>query len=281
MKSNIKLYTTSFKKVGSCTIDMLEEAIDNLYQVISCIYEIDNIYMDSSLYEQNIFDGKKLEEILYSPHPIIERDLQSRLRNIFEKIIFSEKEQPDAYLIFYSVADVIEEIHIHNIYEWRIFKRKHLEDCNFSKEDFVYISKYIFPQLYFHERNRETIDKILVRYKKKIIKALSILNDHLAECITDVCTPKQITNKLNTFFPHDTDSSPESCSSRRNLCTFKFLNDKKQYEDICCELHIKIHSDDKNRIPTKNQPFARIYFNKGKTNIQNGKILIGHIGEHL
>lgn len=35
------------------------------------------------------------------------------------------------------------------------------------------------------------------------------------------------------------------------------------------------------RKPTRNQPYARIYFHQGKNNIQNEKILIGHIGDHL
>ena len=52
---------------------------------------------------------------------------------------------------------------------------------------------------------------------------------------------------------------------------------KNTKELIYCELHLKLIYDDRN-VYSQNR---RIYFHEGKPNIQKGKILIGHIGEHL
>lgn len=283
MKSILKLYTASFKYLSGYSKDTLEESIDRLYDLTSYVHKIDNIYVDYSIYEQDIFNGIKLIDILYCSELQIERDLKSRLEGIFERNIINEESDivADAYIIFYPVANVDGEIYIQNIPEWCLFKRKVLEDNDISGADFIDLAFYIFPQLYFHDENKKTINKILMRYKKKIITALSILNDHLHECTEKSSTPKEITDKLNAFLPQGIDSSPESSASRRDLCTFNFSNEKKESENICCELHIKIHSDDMERKPTRNQPYARIYFHQGKNNIQNEKILIGHIGDHL
>lgn len=282
MKSNLKLYTDSFKDLDGHSIDAFEKAVDRLYNLLSHIHGVDNIYMDSSIYELDIFNGTKFVDILYSSEVLIERDLQYRFADIFNRNIIEENDTvADAYVIFYSIANLESRTYIQNVYEWCLFKRKFLEDNDVTEADFIDLAFYVFPRLYFHQRNKNTINKIFTKYKKKIIAALSILNDHLDECIGNFSTLKEITDKLNTFLPQGIDSSPESSASRRDLCTFNFLNEKGETENICCELHLKLHFDDMERKPTRNQPYARIYFHNGKNSIQDKKILIGHIGDHL
>jgi len=75
----------------------------------------------------------------------------------------------------------------------------------------------------------------------------------------------------------DQNASVEGNIDRKAILSWSFGNDSDAYEEIYCKLHLKLLLDDKGRVSTE----RRIYFHEGKKNIQNGKILIGHIGEHL
>ena len=62
---------------------------------------------------------------------------------------------------------------------------------------------------------------------------------------------------------------------------FKFINKKNEEEDVCCEPHLKLCHNDLYPGDTSYSNDRRIYFHEGKANIHEGKILIGHIGDHL
>ncbi len=77
----------------------------------------------------------------------------------------------------------------------------------------------------------------------------------------------------------DKNASIEGNIKRKKDLTFPFFNQEGDIELIYCELHLKLMYDDsgKKLLGKEN----RIYFHEGKSNIQNGRILIGHIGKHL
>lgn len=73
----------------------------------------------------------------------------------------------------------------------------------------------------------------------------------------------------------------EGNPKRKSDLTFKFINDNKALEDVYCEPHLKLCHTDGYPGDSSYSNDRRIYFHEGKEHIQKGKILIGHIGEHL
>lgn len=69
----------------------------------------------------------------------------------------------------------------------------------------------------------------------------------------------------------------EGNAARKDNFMFCFEDENGSLENVCCEPHMKIFKDDRDKTSSD----RRIYFHEGKSNIQNGKILIGWIGKHL
>jgi len=59
------------------------------------------------------------------------------------------------------------------------------------------------------------------------------------------------------------------------------MNNENIMEPVCCEPHLKLCHNDNYPGDNAYVTNRRIYFHEGKTNIHEGKILIGHIGTHL
>jgi hypothetical protein len=87
--------------------------------------------------------------------------------------------------------------------------------------------------------------------------------------------------EFSLVFKLDEIASPERKPSRKEKFTFDFINDKGIMERVCCEPHLKLCRTDNYPKDGSYSTDRRIYFHEGKPDIQNGKILIGHIGRHL
>ena len=72
-------------------------------------------------------------------------------------------------------------------------------------------------------------------------------------------------------------ATPEGGYNKANM-KFRFQTDSGEVW-VLCELHAKLCYDDSN--DGKYHTDKRIYFHKGRVDIEGGKILIGHIGRHL
>lgn len=92
------------------------------------------------------------------------------------------------------------------------------------------------------------------------------------ECKKEPYQRMETIRLFNTRCRFDTDASIEGNWARKKELSFQFGQDW-----IYCELHMKLTLDDKNQYSQN----RRIYFHEGKPDIHDGKILIGHIGEHL
>jgi hypothetical protein len=82
--------------------------------------------------------------------------------------------------------------------------------------------------------------------------------------------------RFNSISDLDLDASIEGDVNRKKALTFYFINKNKQDVLVYCELHLKLLYDDNRKVKQN-----RIYFHEGIDDVEEGKILIGHIGKHL
>jgi hypothetical protein len=148
-----------------------------------------------------------------------------------------------------------------------------------SNENF-YLDECVkyFPNLFFHERNRTSISAIFGDCPKKIIYHLTALNDKFRGSQTAGRNRTQVLEAFSITASLDETASLEGHAARKEDFTFRFINSQREAEDVCCEPHLKLCFSDTSTAYSNDR---RIYFHEGKENIQGGKILIGHIGDHL
>jgi hypothetical protein len=104
------------------------------------------------------------------------------------------------------------------------------------------------------------------------------LNDRFRDCVEDGLNRRQILERFSIYANLDEIASLEGDAQRKWDFTFSFTNNSGADENVCCEPHLKLCYSDKDKSYSNDR---RIYFHEGKANIQNGRILIGHIGKHL
>lgn len=147
--------------------------------------------------------------------------------------------------------------------------------------EFVSELEGCFPQIYFHEHVRSSFNTLngdFILERPLIVKHLKSLNDFYCE-FQKYSEDHLCFRKIAEEFQNKTEIECSTQAGRagvRNL-QFMFENNKTQEKEvICCELHTKIkwYGMDK-----QNQD--RIYFHPGRPEIENGKILVAHIGNHL
>lgn len=170
---------------------------------------------------------------------------------------------------------------VYNLNGWLTFRRHYL--ALYPRNPIFFIdecSKY-FPDIYFHERNKTTVGAILHNCPKKIVSHLSALNDKFRSEQKVGLNRTQVLEHFSINSRLDETASLEGNAARKPALTFKFLNDKNELEDVCCEPHLKLCRNDNFPGDNSYSNNRRIYFHEGKHNIHEGKILIGHIGSHL
>ncbi|MBF0429290.1 MAG: hypothetical protein HQL94_10235 [Magnetococcales bacterium] len=144
-------------------------------------------------------------------------------------------------------------------------------NVNCSEAEYIVHAARAFPRLLFKANIASEFRRFSERYVKmrpKVTKALSVLNDRLAqirnECLDQDCIARRL--KIEIGY----DVSPESPNTRHNASAMRERNAKFNNETICCEWHVKFH-------PTHN----RLHFHFGKPEIDNGKVLICHFVDHF
>lgn len=302
MVAHFYLLAVSFHNNANLSKDDIEEKIKRLSEDINLIHnyrDTNKLYVNyDEIYPQILYSTYTVEDFLCRGYELtkqghIERDVLNAFLNINNKSQATEAScqkvkdelipttnENNCYglIAFHKINEFDDNFQI--IYgkdEWYKFRRYFLslypQDANFFIDECI---KY-FPNLYFHKRNRQEIKSILSDCPKKIIYHLSALNDKFKDCIEPNLNRTQILECFSRYAQLDETATLEGDASRKKDFTFSFPNDKGKDEDICCEPHLKLcYSDRSNSYSTD----RRIYFHEGKPNIQDGKILIGHIGNH-
>lgn len=300
MIAELYIVAESFANNVDFTTSEIESKIKSLANDFVCIrkYKDTNvIFVHPDIYSVDFINGVLLSDLLYDSmiaKKHIDRDVYNALQKIIIEsatkdisseevieVLLSEhnKDICHGLIAFNPIEGIQPELQIvYDLNGWLGFRRYFLG--LYPKNSDFYIDECIkyFPNLFFHERNRTTIGTIFNDCPKKIIYHLAALNDTFRSIETLNLNRTQILEAFSIIANLDEKASLEGNASRHPAFTFSFLNNQNQPENVCCEPHLKLCYSDANNSYSNDR---RIYFHEGRPNIQEGKILIGHIGRHL
>jgi len=278
-------------------IEAKTKSLANDFVYIRKYSDTNVIFVHPDIYNVNFLNGVLLSDLLFNPQVAkahIDRDVYNALQKIIVEspttditsgevieVLLPEHNEDICHglIAFNPVEGVQPEFQIvYHLNGWFSFRRYFLG--LYPKNENFYIDECIkyFPCLFFHERNRSTIGAILYDCPRKIIYHLTALNDVFKSIDTLNRNRTQVLEAFSITANLDETASLEGNAARHADFTFSFLNNQNLFENICCEPHLKLCYSDINNSYSNDR---RIYFHEGKSNIQNGKILIGHIGRHL
>jgi hypothetical protein len=299
MITELFLVDKSFEYQQGITKNDLEERIKDLAEDYKYILqnETEKVFKHESIYSVTIFENINVADFLYRPEfkNLFNRDTIKFLRQVIDGSTITNhtishvindllhKNTMDnlfGLICLHKIEGIEEKYLIYNKHNWLAFHRYFLGLYPVPEDYFIDECKKYFPDLFLHERNKQVIKRLLPEFTNAILFHLSKLNDEFHKHIT---TPYNRNDTLERFSIacklHDKASS-EGDASRKAYFTFDFINVKRERVQVCCEPHLKICRSD-NYPGDAEYYFYRIYFHEGQNDIQNGKILIGHIGCHL
>lgn len=302
MIAYLYILAESFQNNSNLSNEDIEEKVKRLAEDIKLIhkYKEDNkLYVNyNEIYPKEFYSHYTVEDFICTPQILkkegIDRDVINSLQNILQKSeetqITSQEAKEEllswiddsnchGIIAFHTIDGFDDNLQvIYGIDGWYKFRRYFLGEYPKNEDFFIDECVKYFPNLYFHNRNRQTIKTILYNCPKKIIYHLSALNDKFKDCIED---GRNRTNTLEYFSIYaelDETATLEGNARRKNDLTFLFPSNSGLEEKVCCEPHLKLCYSDIDHSYSNDR---RIYFHEGKPNIQEGRILIGHIGNHL
>ena len=265
--------------------------IDNLLDAMECVRKDCALtYHDDNIYDGKIGDISFSNWLYYDGYAPECTDAKRELSKYLNKSITLEADEYDDYLkeaenptnkniltICFSFAQKNTRFVCEPNQYWAA-KQEFLSE-NTNKDKFVEEAKECFPNLYFHDNVDASINTLNTDFK--IIRP--ILVNHL-RCLN--MYKEKSTIRLNDANFRTIAKEIESlygieCSTQANRASTKMLkfdfynSETKSTITLCCELHTKPKWDG---MDCKNQD--RIYFHSGNSGIEDGKILIVHIGTH-
>jgi hypothetical protein len=309
MLAEFYIVAESFANNNNFTTPEIEsktKSLANDFIYIKKYRETNRLFVHPNIYAVNFLNGISLSDLLYNPKiakEYLDRDVYGALQNIIDKsatTVHTSQEVIDVLLpehndnlchgliAFNPIPNVQPELQIiYNLQGWFQFRRHFLG--LYPKNENFYIDECIkyFPELYFHERNRLTIRAIFDDCPKKIIYHLTALNDKFNLIDKAGKNRTQVLEEFTITARLDETASLEGDATRKDNFTFTFINYQKKEVQVCCEPHLKLCFSDTS---TAYSNARRIYFHEGilkikdgdiVEKIQDGKILIGHIGDHL
>ncbi len=302
MHTDFYLLDTSFQYQNGCTIETIEEAVKNLVEDYDYIKEqSDTVFRHEDIYAVNICPDFYIADLYQADKECpLSRDVKKYLQKIIDhskatawsnseiiqlineqeiENILETQETHGLLALFETNPEVKKEYIVYNQRNWLNFHRYFLAKYALNESHFIDECAKYFPNLYFHERNKDTIKPIFNDCIKKIVAHLSELNDKFNLAKTEPYSRQETMKIFNSIANLDWNASIEGNIKKKNVMTFEFLlNDNSNAtKDMYCELHLKLTLDDKGSYDQN----RRIYFHEGDKTIQKGKILVGHIGKHL
>lgn len=294
MESTFFIVPESFKYSGE-TKNEIKAKIENFAIDLRRIKETsgNEIFCNPDVYNIQIFENITISDVLYTNTNLFDRDTNQQLRIIWElqetndsieKICQNflpnhTKKKCYGLIAFNPITSVVPEYQlIYGIDAWFNFKRYFLGLYPIDSDFFINECKIYFEALFFHENNKNTVKVLFPNCVKRIIHHLTELNNKFPVSKTIPYNRKNTLDIFNTTYINDGQkASAEGNINKKDSLTFTFINDGQISENVYCELHLKLSIDDRGGFDND----RRIYFHEGKEKIENGKILIGHIGKHL
>lgn len=299
MVAELYLIAESFVFNNNYSKEEIEIKTKSLAQDFVCIKryaDTNKIFVHPNIYYVNFLENLSLSDLLFNPKigkEKIDRDVYNALQKIIVESTTTDHNSEDilrilpnhtesicyGLLAFHPLEglDLSYQI-VYNLQGWYEFRRYYLgvypKNADFYIEECI---KY-FPKLFFHPRNKISVKPILSDCPKKIVYHLTALNDEFNSIDKTNLNRTQVLETFSREAQLDEIASLEGHAARKEDFTFIFMNNKGQDESVCCEPHLKLCFSDTN---TSYSNDRRIYFHEGVENISDGKILIGHIGNHL
>ncbi len=301
MIAHFYLMAESFAKNAELANEIIEERVKQLSQDAILIYkhkETNKLYTSyTDLYPQVFYQTYTVQDFVCTPQELkeqgVDRDIINSLQKILDKssattisskevinelLNWNDTDNCHGIIAFHQIPDLEESLQIvYGLNDWYEFRRHYLS--LYPKNEAFFIDECVnyFPSLFFHTRNKTTVGAILKSSAKKIIHHLSELNDKYNTCRTSPYSRVETLKRFNSTCHFDQDASVEGDINRKSKLSWEFTTSSGLQEKIYCELHLKLLLDDSGKVSTD----RRIYFHEGRPTIANGKILIGHIGDHL
>lgn len=306
MHAQFYLLNISFRSEMNTTIEEIENAIKNLSTDINYIKSNgDTLYRHESVYEEVLIPGFTIGDVIRddSQKCQISRDAKRYLSIIIDRCkstTWSNNEIIDLILdqnsedlcnnreVYGLVAllnsdNSIPEIYIvNNKRDWFEFHRYFLGAFPCEEHYFIDECEKCFPNIFFHERIRTSISRMEGGWKnfsKSIVEHLSKLNDLFPKYLYNREGYQRIEALKRFSSECNIKVTPQGNAKDKPHITFNFINNNGINEPICCEPHMKLSSNDDGS--NFHYFHNRIYFHEGKNSIQEGKILVGHLGKHI
>lgn len=303
MKAEFYIISDTFEYNSQFTINEIEikiKALADDFRFIKKHRETNKLFVQEDIYYVNLLNGVKLYDLLFNDiiaNNYFDRDVRVILKNIIienDRTSFSSNYIKNELLPHYDenicfgiiafnkIEDITPEfLVIYDLNGWLGFRRHFLGQ--FPKNETFYIDECVkyFPNLFFHERNKQTISTIFADCPKKIIYHLAALNDKFKSFHINPYNRVNALTQFSIAANLDQAATTEGNASRKINFTFEFMDNNKMPVQVCCEPHLKLCYNDNYPGDQSHSNNRRIYFHEGKPNIEGGKILIGHIGNHL
>ena len=282
--------------IGEIEKKTKELALDFVY--IKKYKETNKLYVHPDIYNVYFLNGILLSDLVYNwqlAKQHIDRDVFNALQKILIEsattnhtsqevieVLLPEHNEDLCHglIAFNEVQAAQPEFQI--VYDtkgWFKFRRHFLG--LYPKNSTFYMSECVkyFPEIIFHSNTWDTVGDILPDFSKKVIYHLTALNDKFRESQDGHRNRQQVLEHFSLNCHLDETASLEGEASRKPMFTYEFSNSSGTKKKICCEPHLKLCSTG---IPGDNTYyFNRIYFHEGFPDFEDGKILVGHIGEHI
>jgi hypothetical protein len=263
----------------------------------------DSIYRNNDIYDVTIFKDElmqnqlKIQDIIWPNTDILTRDQRNALQIIIDRATASSLTDEEiiellplhdidtvsGLLTLHEIDSVPSQFLVYIRNDWFKFHRDFLGIYPISESHFHSECVKYFPKVYLHNRVRDslsTFDGGFRNFSIITVKCLTALNDKLTQHLSN-----DTIRTLRTFSSDcGIDTTNEGNVSRKSDFTFRFPKklvgeELVVEESICCEPHMKISRSDNS---SDNHFYHnRLYFHFPKTDVCNGKILVGHIGCHL
>jgi hypothetical protein len=315
MEAHLYIIPESFQNNTDFSINEIEDKVKRLAEDIRIINKYSNsnkLFTDfASIYPVIFHSTFTIEDFICRPRDVkkvIDRDVVDSIQNIFQKAndaAFSSEEIIEVLLplhdettchgliAFHTVDNVPDEVQlIYGIDSWYKFRRHFLglypDMETFIDECFIY-----YPNLFFHKRNKVQVHEILNDFSKSILKHLAVLNDTFFYYKDKTFDNESIKYQtLTSECNLEADAASKDTNDAKDKLSFTFIDKNNKEKKITCYPHLRLCRSD--NYPGDSSYYQhRIYFHEGVNTvldeykkekvceIQDGKILIGHIGRHL
>jgi hypothetical protein len=303
MLAELFIVPESFANNNAFTVEEIEGKVKSLsgdFIEIRKFKATNQIFVHSDIYNVNFLNGLTIGDLLYNPEIAkanIDRDVYNALKTIILEssnaeyttdeiiqVILPEHNEEICYglIAFDEIPGVDENLQIiYSLQGWYNFRRHFLGLYPQNPVFFIDECKNYFPKLFFHERNKTTVGAILHNCSKTIIFHLAALNDDFRTNVDGHLNRSEVLRQFSVSNGLPEHASLEGNAAHKPNFTFDFLDDEGRSVEVCCEPHMKLPYNDYYPGDNSYSRIRRIYFHEGICDIQENKILVGHIGNHL